>query len=78
MGVKEAEIRKRIVLAGSVGPDAYEGVGLWQRVDHLLGKSQLEKEVPMEGNDANQTALLCYSSGTTSSPKGVEVCFRDI
>ena len=38
----------------------------------LLGKGKLVQEEKFPGEQANETILLCYSSGTTGKPKGVE------
>jgi 4-coumarate--CoA ligase len=68
MGVSDTDARKRIILAGEGG----KGLQGWQQADELLGKGQLDKEEPFDGDAADETALLCYSSGTTSKSKGVE------
>ncbi|KAJ6518960.1 hypothetical protein C8R45DRAFT_918056 [Mycena sanguinolenta] len=41
----------------------------------LLVRGKLEREEQFEGALAHETAYLCYNSGTTSRPKGVEVIF---
>lgn len=72
--VSEGDIKRRIILAGP--PSSYASIeGDWRRFDDLLGKGQLDKEEPFDGEAADETALLCYSSGTTSRSKGVEVRF---
>ena len=43
------------------------------RFSDLLGKGQLQEEEKFDGELANETVLLCYSSGTTGNPKGVMV-----
>lgn len=43
------------------------------RYQDLSARGLLSKEEPFDGQLSNQTALLCYSSGTTGKPKGVEV-----
>ncbi|KAF8586536.1 AMP binding protein [Ramaria rubella] len=74
MKVSDAEVKKRIFLMGPM----VAGLEGWQRADDLLGKGQLEKEEPSEGQAAHETVLLCYSSGTTSKPKGVELSHYNI
>lgn len=39
----------------------------------LLKKGRLSEEAKFDGRNAHETVLLCYSSGTTGKPKGVEV-----
>lgn len=41
--------------------------------EDLSTRGLLPKEEPFDGHLANETALLCYSSGTSGKPKGVEV-----
>lgn len=43
------------------------------RMQDLLGKGRLFQEEKFSGELANETTLLCYSSGTTGKPKGVMV-----
>lgn len=43
------------------------------RYEDLSARGVLSKEESFDGQLSNQTALLCYSSGTTGKPKGVEV-----
>ncbi|KAH8113275.1 AMP binding protein [Phellopilus nigrolimitatus] len=38
----------------------------------------LEKEENFDGHLSNETALLCYSSGTTGKPKGVQTTHRNL
>lgn len=72
MKVNDVDIRKRIILAGP--PSSYSGIEKgWLHFAELLGKGQLEKEEPFDDEATNETVLLCYSSGTTSKSKGVEV-----
>ncbi|PSR79484.1 hypothetical protein PHLCEN_2v7009 [Hermanssonia centrifuga] len=44
----------------------------------LLGKGSLAEEEKFSGEQANETTLLCYSSGTTGKPKGVETTHRNL
>lgn len=43
------------------------------RYEDLSTRGLLPKEELFDGQLSNQTALLCYSSGTSGQPKGVEV-----
>lgn len=43
------------------------------RYEDLSTRGNLPKEEPFDGQLSNETALLCYSSGTSGKPKGVEV-----
>lgn len=45
------------------------------RYEDLSIRGTLSKEEPFDGKLSNETALLCYSSGTSGKPKGVEVSF---
>ncbi|KAJ7717822.1 AMP binding protein [Mycena maculata] len=48
------------------------------RMEDLLGKGELKQEEKFEGPLANQTVYLCYSSGTTGKPKGVETTHQNM
>jgi len=41
--------------------------------DALMQKGRLKEEEKFPGEQANETPLLCYSSGMSGLPKGVEV-----
>jgi len=47
-------------------------------LDDLLGHGALPEEEKFVGHQANETLLLCYSSGTTGKPKGVETTHRNL
>lgn len=70
-GVDEREARKRIVIADyglkAKAPKGFLSMG------NLLGKGALVEEEKFDGILSHETTLLCYSSGTTGKPKGVEV-----
>ena len=68
--VKEAQ--SRIVVVDWLS-DVKAPKGL-SRLDDLLGKGILTQEEKFDGPLSDETVLLCYSSGTTGKPKGVEVC----
>lgn len=69
VGIKEA--KKRIIVM-NYGLDEKGPKGFMQ-MTQLLGKGQLVQEERFDGDLSNETVLLCYSSGTTGKPKGVEV-----
>ena len=70
LGLAKHEAKRRVILAswGISGPLSSE----YYSMENLF-YSQLESEVGFNGRDADETALMCYSSGTTGHPKGVEV-----
>lgn len=70
--VSEAEGRPEIVIM-DFGYSEKLPAG-YQRLTELLGKGSLEVEEKFPGKLTHETAYLCYSSGTTGKPKGVEVC----
>ena len=74
MKVSDADIKKRIILAGMPSQTADSKFKDYKRYDELLGKGQLEKEENFDGPASHDTLMICYSSGTTSKSKGVEVC----
>lgn len=81
LGLSEKETKKRIVVmtdslhwAGgafdSISPAAQNYIAL----SDLLGRGTFVAEEKFYGELANETVYMCYSSGTTGQPKGVEVC----
>ena len=70
IGVSKEMADKRIVVMDLDSNDISGVRGL----KGLIGGDALEKEELFEGKDAHETAVVCYSSGTTGHPKGVEVC----
>ncbi|KAF9228386.1 AMP binding protein [Gyrodon lividus] len=76
-GFSEADIRSRVVLAtswwlnGVPDPESKELSNL-TCLENLLGRGELPLEVTFDGDRSNETLYLCYSSGTTGNPKGVE------
>jgi 4-coumarate--CoA ligase len=70
LGLGDSDIRKRIVV---MDLDARtDGNGLVGLAD-LLDKGSFSREEQFNGASAHETAVVCYSSGTTGKPKGVEV-----
>ncbi|RDB25422.1 4-coumarate--CoA ligase-like 7 [Hypsizygus marmoreus] len=85
LGVSKAEAEKRIIVLGAglqwagglAAPDKPETAGFLHLHD-LLTLGALEQEEKFEGKDADETVYICYSSGTTGKPKGVETTHRNI
>lgn len=74
VGVPPAEARKRIVLMSFVESDRLDekagGIGPeWTRLDSLLDGERLTREENFDGLGCHETAVLCYSSGTTGLSK---------
>ena len=70
-GINEREARRRIVVADhKLKTKAPKG---FLSVENLLSKGTLKEEEKFDGPLSHETTLLCYSSGTTGKPKGVEV-----
>ena len=80
IGISETEVKKRvIVLTNSLH---WTGRG-YQRpspsvrgfvtLGDMLGRGFLVNEEKFDGKLADETVYMCYSSGTTGKPKGVEV-----
>ncbi|KAJ7432182.1 AMP binding protein [Mycena galericulata] len=85
IGLSKEEGDKRIVVlpadlrwaggpAAKVVPDA---AGLVLLGD-LLSRGALAEEEKFEGSAAHETVYLCYSSGTTGKPKGVETTHQNM
>jgi 4-coumarate--CoA ligase len=73
LGVSEDEARKRMILGDwNEKLDQPPPAGFVSITD-LIGKGKLAEEAKFAGRYANETALLCFSSGTTGLAKGVEV-----
>lgn len=71
--LSEAEARKRIIVIDWASTaNIPKGV---VKLTELMDKGIMEQEEPFDGELADETLLLCYSSGTTGKPKGVEVGF---
>lgn len=64
--------RRKIIIA-DFGMPPQSGVNDYILMSDLLEKGTLSEEEKFPGEQSNETTLLCYSSGTTGKPKGVEV-----
>jgi 4-coumarate--CoA ligase len=79
VGVPEKEAERRLVVVGrGVGwvngmMDSRNHGSVPTHWEELLTMGCLDEEVKFDGRHADETAFLCYSSGTTGKPKGVEV-----
>ncbi|KAJ6582989.1 AMP binding protein [Mycena vulgaris] len=85
LGVSKKEGDKRIIVLGrdlrwAGGPSAKSSVetaGLVTMEDLLMG-GKLNEEEKFDGALSNETTYLCYSSGTTGKPKGVETTHLNV
>ncbi|KAJ7196472.1 AMP binding protein [Mycena pura] len=76
LGMSKAEATKRIVVlsrdlrwaGGPAAAQAADAAGLVSLSD-LLSLGTMEKEEKFDGTADTETVLLCYSSGTTGTPK---------
>lgn len=64
--------RRMIVIDWGMSPQP--NINDYITMSDILGKGSLKEEEMFQGGQAHETTLLCYSSGTTGKPKGVEVC----
>ncbi|KAJ3772762.1 AMP binding protein [Lentinula raphanica] len=88
LGLSQVEAEKRLIVSpkdfgwvtSSVAMSTSETTSARQSVEfqQLLEQGELEIEEQNEGDDAQETALLCYSSGTTGQPKGVETTHQNL
>ncbi|KDR75730.1 hypothetical protein GALMADRAFT_248391 [Galerina marginata CBS 339.88] len=85
LGLSKSQADKRIVVmteglewaGGPSVPVKPELAGLLTS-SNLLKLGALREEEKFEGDLANETVYLCYSSGTTGKPKGVETTHKNI
>ncbi|KAF8338789.1 AMP binding protein [Cantharellus anzutake] len=83
LGLKEGEIKKRVIIMSHTSQDEKDEktVGIpasWRRLKELRNGGKLAKEEEFNGSQVHETALLCYSSGTTGLSKGVETTHENI
>ncbi|KIL68813.1 hypothetical protein M378DRAFT_70443 [Amanita muscaria Koide BX008] len=85
LGFPDDQANKKIVVLGNTlewaggpaAPRSTDASGLLY-MDDLLKLGILSEEEKFEGNLSHETVFLCYSSGTTGKPKGVETTHRNI
>jgi hypothetical protein len=72
LGLSRKEAIGRLILLGSClawagGPKSTDPKGLHEvlRMEELLQVGVLKQEELFDGDQAHETAMLCYSSGTT-------------
>jgi 4-coumarate--CoA ligase len=70
------EARRRIILVDWMVSQSGSASSDYVCMSDLVCKGSLQKEEQFAGEEAHTTAILCYSSGTTGKPKGVEVLTR--
>ncbi|KAF9504367.1 hypothetical protein BS47DRAFT_1401493 [Hydnum rufescens UP504] len=83
LGISEREAHTRVVIMSYVDRDRTDEKAAkigreWTRLIEFFGKRRLPSEELFDGDQANETALLCYSSGTTGLSKGVETTHQNV
>ncbi|KAF7351415.1 4-coumarate--CoA ligase-like 7 [Mycena sanguinolenta] len=85
LGIAQDEGDRRTVVLGrdlrwAGGPAAALNPECWGllTLPDLLSRGKLKKEEQFEGELAHETVYLCYSSGTTGKPKGVETTHQNM
>ncbi|RDB25423.1 putative 4-coumarate--CoA ligase 1 [Hypsizygus marmoreus] len=83
LGIDEEEQVKRIVVIGNGlgwagGPDSHIEQNRFVRMEELLSLGTLKREEPFDDLAAHETCYICYSSGTTGKPKGVETTHANL
>jgi 4-coumarate--CoA ligase len=74
MKIPLEEARKRVVIADwNEGFAAKDLPGGFTMLSEMVQVGKLQQEAAFDGRYANETCLMCYSSGTTGLAKGVEV-----
>ncbi|KAJ3570650.1 hypothetical protein NP233_g4267 [Leucocoprinus birnbaumii] len=80
IGVSEREAHQRMWVMDQLW-DENLTQGVYETrnwMGELLCRGALDAEERFDGEDANETAYICYSSGTTGRPKGVETTHQNV
>ncbi|KAI0783024.1 AMP binding protein [Abortiporus biennis] len=72
LGFNESEAKRRIIIADPDWSLPDTTTGDYVHLGDIIGKGKLQEEEKFVGNQSYETTVLCYSSGTTGKPKGVE------
>ncbi|KAG1716480.1 hypothetical protein ID866_684 [Astraeus odoratus] len=83
IGYSDEDVRATVVLATSAWltgvPDPVsQDMSHLTRLEDLLGHGELASEVRFDNERSDETVCLCYSSGTTGNPKGVETTHHNL
>jgi 4-coumarate--CoA ligase len=83
LGLTQADAEKRVILltkslAWAGGPSTSENTNGLVTFEQLLSLGVLQEEERFDGQAAQETVLLCYSSGTSGQPKGVETTHHNL
>ena len=73
LDMSSTEAMRRIVLMGWQSVFTERSFDEYISLSDLFGRGSLQEEEKFSDSQAEDTAVLCYSSGTTGKPKGVEV-----
>jgi acyl-CoA synthetase (AMP-forming)/AMP-acid ligase II len=72
LNLDETHAKRRVIIMDDNGETRKLKSEGWIILDDLCSGGKLEEEENFDGELANETVLLCYSSGTTGLSKGVE------
>ncbi|KAF8070775.1 AMP binding protein [Lyophyllum atratum] len=84
LAINEIEAKRRIVVIGTglawAGGPAVEEQPLkdYVTLEDVLSLGTLKQEELFDGEASNETCYICYSSGTTGKPKGVETTHANL
>lgn len=83
MGINEGQAKKRIIIADwkesqALSDDVKRRYKGYTVFEEALNVGKMVKEEAFDGRYADETALMCYSSGTTGLAKGVETTHKNL